>query len=447
MSKTMLVEKSQNSSQLHTLLREQLREAFDKQPPGERVSSERILAKEFGVSTATVSRALQELQQEGILRRIPGKGTYLANSEATMNGSAAFSLNSAESEAQGLNRESGASGATRNGAYDHNGGEEVGLNSWIIVQLEPYETSVDRTSEFWPQRLVSRLEYLIANQGGKTKITVGHTLTEEQCVEAWQTATEENINSIFFIVNDRNPLVDVWIEQLVLAHIGVDAGADGKRTPSIVQVSLSGTPQAYFDTVSFDGEWGTYLATAHLLGLGHREIAFLAPPDDTDFAWAEHRILGFHRALRGFGIKVPRDQHDFGVIRMASVPNGPHMWQTQGEYAAEQVVADTSITAVLATNDQMASAFIERARALGRSIPQSLSVVGYDDWFSSALLGLTTVHPPIDEIAESALQLAKKQHNTGGLREHIHLFLKPTLMVRTTTQALPASTENIYRKN
>jgi DNA-binding LacI/PurR family transcriptional regulator len=434
MSKTLLLRETQNSSQLHTVLRERLRESLVSQPPGKRVASERILAKEFGVSTATVSRALQELQQEGILRRIPGKGTYLAlPSEVEEYANAGehrlLEERSAGPEPRGING-SGTSDLARESHYD---AREAMLNAWIIVQLEPYETSVDRTSEFWPQRIVSRLEYLIAGQGGKTKITVGHTLTEEQCVEAWQTALKEEINCVFFIVNDRNPLVDVWVEQLIVSHIGVDGGGE-KRAPAIVQVSLSATPQAYFDTVSFDGEWGAYLATAHLLKLGHRDIAFLAPP--FDHSWLEHRILGFQRAMRGFGIAVPREQREFGVIRTNHVPDGPRMWQQIGEDAAERVVANTSLTAVLATNDQMAAALIDRARTLGRAIPESLSVVGYDDWFTSALHGLTTVHPPIDELADAALQLAKKQQNAGGLREHVHLFLKPTLMVRNTTQVL-----------
>jgi DNA-binding LacI/PurR family transcriptional regulator len=440
MSKTLLLRETQNSSQLHIVLRERLRESLVSQPPGKRVASERTLAKEFGVSTATVSRALQELQQEGILRRIPGKGTYLSLSavdelgqnwnqaeyrlpvgrsvdlnQRTANGSAAPGI---IMPAQEVNREA----------------REATLNAWIVV-LETYEASVDRTSEVWPQRIISRLEYLIADQGGKTKITVGHALTEQQCVDAWHTALEEKISCVFFIVNDRNPLVDVWVEQLAQSHIGVDAGNDGKQVPAIVQISLSSTPQAYFDTVSFDGEWGTYLATTHLLKLGHRNIAFLAPSQN--FSWLEQRIVGFHRALRGAGVVVPRDQSEFGVIRTAQVPDGPQMWQQLGECAAERVVANTSITAVLATNDQMASAFIDRARALGRAIPESLSVVGYDDWFASAIHGLTTVRPPIDEIADAALQLAKKQ-SANGLREHVHLFLKPTLMARTTTQALPA---------
>lgn len=437
MSRTTLLRQSQSSNQLHTLLREQLREAFDKQPRGERVSSERNLAKEFGVSTATVSRALQELQQEGILRRIPGKGTYLAGAPTVMHGNGEFAPAPLEIDFKS-NGGNGLSNGSRRAHPAQSRPEpappENILNAWVIALLEPYETSVDRTSEFWPQRIVSRLEYLIAGQGGKTKITVGHTLTEKQCVEAWKTALAEDVNCIFFIVNERNPLVDVWVEQLISSQIGVNAIEDGKRVPAIVQISLSATQQSYFDTISFDGEWGAYLAAVHLLKLGHRNIAFLAPSTNSD--WVEHRILGFHRAMRGFGITIPRDDRNFAVIRTGHVADGPRMWQQLGEDAANQVVADTSITAVLATNDQMASAFIERARALGRSIPESLSVVGYDDWFSSAMHGLTTIRPPIDEIADAALQLAKKQQSVARLRDHVHLFLKPTLMARTTTQEL-----------
>jgi DNA-binding transcriptional regulator YhcF (GntR family) len=330
MSKKLLLREKQNSDQLHVVLREQLRTSLSRQPQGKRVDSERILAKEFGVSTTTVSRALQELQQEGILRRIPGKGTFLALPSVPEPGEherqpAQHRLEE-RSAGQGLGGDdcSAASGSIGSARPGHRGAQEAALNAWIIVQLDLYEPTIDRSGEFWPQRIASRLEYLIDGQGGKTKITVGHTLSEEGCVQAFEAAREEGVNCVFFIVDERSPLVDGWVEQFVSAHIGADAEG-ASRAPSVVQISLAGLPQPYFDTVSFDGQWGSYLATAHLLRQGHRNIAFLAP--STRFAWLEPRIAGFHHALRGFGIEVPRGLGEFGVIRIPQGSDGTEMWR------------------------------------------------------------------------------------------------------------------------
>jgi DNA-binding transcriptional regulator YhcF (GntR family) len=155
MSKNLLLRDAQNSNHLHIVLREQMRDSFARQPLGERVASERALAREFGVSTATVSRALQELQQEGILQRIPGKGTFLSLPATTI-----------------VPESGGPAAAEQENLAAH----QAVLNAWVVVLLDLYEPNADRSSEFWPQRIVSRLEYLIGGGGGKGQNHSGQRL-------------------------------------------------------------------------------------------------------------------------------------------------------------------------------------------------------------------------------------------------------------------------------
>ncbi|RYD68610.1 MAG: GntR family transcriptional regulator, partial [Verrucomicrobiaceae bacterium] len=66
---------------IYSQLREELRvSVLQAGKPGDRVPSERQLAQQFGVSPITISRALQELQHEGCIERIPSKGTFIARS-------------------------------------------------------------------------------------------------------------------------------------------------------------------------------------------------------------------------------------------------------------------------------------------------------------------------------------------------------------------------------
>lgn len=409
--------------QLHTKLREQLRSSLAEHTPGGRVPSERDLAKQFGVSTMTVSRALHDLQQEGFLERIPGKGTFLSDREA--NGQAPRVLEKVSQAPEAPLTESIFVSPRRNVVP-----EGVPLNAWLLVQLQSYEKSLDRSSEFWPHRIVSHLEREIQGGGGKTTILVCQDFSEAQIHEACRQALDAGINAVFFIKDERNENTEIWMEQL--AKWGIRNG-NGAPVPAIVQISLSGSVGEYFDSVSFDGEWGAYLATQHLLELGHRRIAFLAPCLPVD--WLNARIRGFHRALRSYGVRVPRGDGEFSVVRTEVAPLGPEMWQEMGRSAA-RVFDSPEVTAVVAANDQMASMFIATARRQNRPVPDSLSVVGYDDWYSSALEGLTTIHPPIDGLADAALGLARRRLGEAGGQDHVALVLKPTLIARNSTRAL-----------
>lgn len=62
--------------QLKALLAARIADGFLK--PGERLSSERQLCNEFGISRLTVREGLRELEQEGLVRTVPGRGTFVA---------------------------------------------------------------------------------------------------------------------------------------------------------------------------------------------------------------------------------------------------------------------------------------------------------------------------------------------------------------------------------
>jgi DNA-binding LacI/PurR family transcriptional regulator len=148
-----------------------------------------------------------------------------------------------------------------------------------------------------------------------------------------------------------------------------------------------GVPQTVIDNVL-----GGKLATEHLIGLGHRRIAFIGdtvfgkPPADLGFTSSAHRLRGYRQALAAAGIEP-----EAGLIR-----RGAHNTATAAEHAAQLLKTPDPPSAIFAASDTQAIGVLAAADRLGVAVPGQLSVVGFDDIESAAFLGLSTVRQPLD---------------------------------------------------
>ena len=138
------------------------------------------------------------------------------------------------------------------------------------------------------------------------------------------------------------------------------------------------------------GEVGELVA-AHLLGLGHRQLAFVRPshPDPADLL----RLDGFTAPVMDAGGQVAVIEWD--------APSGPIM-ANGAETSWEDVLrADPPVTGVFTSNDRTAIDLIDVGDNLGIHVPDDLSIVGFDDIPAAALrrIQLTTVHQPRHELA------------------------------------------------
>lgn len=120
-------------------------------------------------------------------------------------------------------------------------------------------------------------------------------------------------------------------------------------------------------TVALDERDGGRMATEHLLSLGHRRIAMIKGPNTEDCV--EGRTLGFEDAIRSGNISVP----------LAMVLQGD--WSATAGYQAVQRLLDEKLlfTAIFAQNDRMAVGAIQALRQAGLSVPNDVSVIGFDD--------------------------------------------------------------------
>ena len=131
----------------------------------------------------------------------------------------------------------------------------------------------------------------------------------------------------------------------------------------------------------------------HLLTLGHRRLAVIL--GDATHAASTARSRGYAQALAAHGVamdSVTVEQGDFTF--------------TSGEAAMARILARPGPrpTAILAQNDDMAVGAITVAREAGLSVPDDLSVVGFDDSDISRLImpKLTTVRQPVFDMAVTA---------------------------------------------
>jgi LacI family transcriptional regulator len=172
-----------------------------------------------------------------------------------------------------------------------------------------------------------------------------------------------------------------------------------RKTPLVVVDRY--IPDLAVDTVLIDNARGGWLATHHLIELGHRRIGCITGP--SDLTLSAERVTGYRRALQEAGILV-----DEGLI-----VKGNFQYET-GYQAAQQFLTETKPpTAIFACNDLMAIGVINAAVKQGWQVPDRLSVIGFDDIRMAAYTNplLTTVAQPKYEMGSIA---------TTMLLERIH---------------------------
>lgn len=191
-----------------------------------------------------------------------------------------------------------------------------------------------------------------------------------------------------------------------------------KLPVALVNRQVEGLPEA---CTSLDNEKGGYLATRHLLELGHQDIAYISGP--TDKCDASLRLEGHKRALSEAGLP----------INPQLIFNGDYSEEDGKIGLLELMARDVPFTALVCANDWMASGAISCARDLGMSLPHDLSVVGFDDvvFAHHVFPRLTTVSNPIAEMAEmSAKYILNKVY---GQTNNVQLYFEPSLVVREST--------------
>jgi DNA-binding LacI/PurR family transcriptional regulator len=230
------------------------------------------------------------------------------------------------------------------------------------------------------------------------------------------------------------PARDVAIDAALVYSCNPDtAGIGWLDKRQIPMVTIDSNVRADVPSVNIDDRGGARAAARHLLDLGHTRIGILGlqdaekpgPSDDlttiADSYPIRERMLGWHDALAAAGV-TPH-------VRLAA-----YRPLAAAEEAGRDLLTSADVTAVLCFSDMFAIGVMRAAESLGRSVPDDVSIVGFDDNPASSRTRppLTTVRQDISEKGRTAVALLV---DTLAGRTPGPARLPTTLVVRGSTAA------------
>lgn len=162
----------------------------------------------------------------------------------------------------------------------------------------------------------------------------------------------------------------------------------------------------------------------HLIGLGHRDIAVIAGPEE--WLAGDARLAGHRAALAKAGVLLTPDR-----LRHVE-PTTAHGRRA----AAELLDLSPRPTAIVCFNDKVAVGTLQAARERGLRVPEDLSVAGFDDIDLAEATDprLTTVRQPLQEMGSIAVTQLMRVLD-GHRPEALHIELATTLVIRESTAA------------
>ncbi|MEU9289063.1 LacI family DNA-binding transcriptional regulator [Streptomyces sp. NPDC048275] len=232
------------------------------------------------------------------------------------------------------------------------------------------------------------------------------TADGDTLVRAVHTLSAEGADGVIAIAPQR------WVGR-ALAEAQFDA-------PLMVLENDLGDDNSY---VTADSRDGARQATEHLLALGHSTVWHLAGP--TGWLSAERRAESWRATLEAAGAAVPEP-----LIGDWSADSGYEL--------GRRLAGRPDVTAVFASNDQMALGVLRALHEAGRHVPGNVSVVGYDDIPEAAHLlpPLTTVRTDFAAIGRRSLRLLLAR--IDGAAEPRTDHVEPVrLVVRRSTGPAP----------
>lgn len=213
---------------------------------------------------------------------------------------------------------------------------------------------------------------------------------------------------------------------------GIIISPTQKETGTIKNLLQLGIPFVLFgrrfsdletNYVVTDDVHGGFLATEHLISLGHRRIGMINGP--IHISSAKERFQGYREALGRYGLKQEQSLVTAGAVTMED-----------GYEVAESLLnKNPRPTAIFAFSDFVSFGVMKAIREVGLKVPEDISVVGYDDnqFASCSETPLTTIHIPKEELGINAAKVLKEQFVDNQPIKQVELSVD--LIVRQSTSS------------
>ena len=197
-----------------------------------------------------------------------------------------------------------------------------------------------------------------------------------------------------------------------------------RQRPPVIVACEWGDPA--LPSVRVDNEAGAALAVRHLVACGHRAIGHVTGPRGN--VLTESRLTGTQAALTDLGLSLRPDWIFDGDFSLDAGAAAARRWMSMAERP----------TAVFCASDEMACGFIGALQHAGLSVPDAVSVIGFDDIEVCGHLtpALTSIRQPRRLIGERAGQLLTRmiatEHTTCESEEiRVELICRDSVLTLT----------------
>lgn len=324
--------------------------------PHDPIPSEGELASRFGVSRMTGKLALQALQEEGIVYRLPRRGTFLADVDPD--------------ELRQLARQSG---------EDNLSGRSGNYIALIVPGIDDYIG-----------KMMTSIEQAAKREGIHMIVKVAKDETAE--AEVVRTLSNQNeISGILLFPVDRKICGDHLLRLKL------------QKYPIVILDRQFN--EIDFDSVSHDHYKGAYEMTSYLLGLGHREIGFVTNHMHRVKS-REERYQGYLDALMAGKVDIQTDRILF-LEEDVKTGEGTDGNPADKSLLQSYLASSRKLTAVFCTDDYLAMSVMGTALKLGLRVPEELSIAGFSNHsvLEYAPVSMTTVAQPMEQFGEWAVRL------------------------------------------
>ena len=334
-------------------LSDQLREALlrdfvqGKWSVGKRIATEQELCKKYSISRITVRRAMEQLERSGVIRRIQGRGTFLLQKPEV----------------------------ARKDPPASSTGRKAGTLLFLVptARTNPYINT-----------FMEALRSICEDKGiGSAMCSSGTSFDAER------RALSELDHETYF-------------GACIMPHWGHE------NAECYFELKRSGFPfvliDLYFkelltDRVGYDDEQIGYEQTRHVIGAGHKDIAFMR---SLPCSAIEDRLAGYRRALSEANLPYYES-----LVQGVDVRREADTMQNGSNITEELMRKPRKPSAIILESDMAAAGAVLALRQMNCRVPQDVAVVGAGDFYTNgeAVMPLTTVRLPVTEVVRKGVEV------------------------------------------